>query len=174
MTVVVPTEDGAAGEVDTDNGTGSIPNGESPAPAQASNNSAGATVAADTSSQPAPAEASADSPSKEEEALRYKLNEAALGTTVENHLPLGLRIGAILLVIGLVLWRVGLVPGLFSLLVIVAGIAAPAVGLLVIKGACPHCHAAITTLNTKTRLRCDACGQDILVGNEKFYRVKDE
>ena len=84
---------------------------------------------------------------------------------------LGVIVAPVLIIVGAMLCLTGL--GIFlGVPLIIGGILAPLAGPLVgfgsLKGKCPSCGTAVSSLNSKGSFECEACHQRIVIRDQKF------
>jgi len=86
-------------------------------------------------------------------------------------LLLGAVVAPILLIVGSLLCLTGLGAFLGVPMIIcgiLAPLAGPVIGIDSLKGACPWCGAAVTSVNSQQSFDCDSCKQRIAIKNHKF------
>lgn len=84
----------------------------------------------------------------------------------------GTAAGFMLMVIGVLVsfTGIGLIIGLPLIL---AGIAYPFIARHIIRGPCPYCGMMFSTLDSKPRIKCRACGKHIVIRDKKFFRTEE-
>jgi DNA-directed RNA polymerase subunit RPC12/RpoP len=86
-------------------------------------------------------------------------------------LALGVLIAPAMLILGSLLCLTGLGAILGIPLIIgavIAPLAGPVIGFGAVKGKCPWCGAAVSSLHSRQSFDCDACHRRIALKNEKF------
>jgi DNA-directed RNA polymerase subunit RPC12/RpoP len=83
----------------------------------------------------------------------------------------GVIVAPMMIIVGTMLCLTGL--GIFlGVPLIIGGILAPLAGPLVgfgsLKGKCPSCGTAVSSLNSKGSFECEACHQRIVIRDQKF------
>ncbi len=77
--------------------------------------------------------------------------------------------GFILIVIGVLVsfTGIGLILGIPLIL---AGIAYPFIARHIITGPCPYCGIKVSTLGSRSEVKCRACGKPVVIQNKQFVK----